>query len=208
MSPLAVTGGSGLDPKTRAVLARLCELRGSLNGSQAVKFPYLVDVISKQVLGRPITNERHETWRYGVVAPKVFRFIKYPPDGEIDFEITADEFSSARTIRLAGRSSIELVLTADEIEVIDFVADEYGDFDVQSLGALTKAMNGWAAPDQWGQNLPAHVNGEAYSQLPAWPGEDEADAEVARDRVAEIEQHPGRLVRGDGVVNFLRELGR
>ncbi len=49
--------GPTLDPKLKAVLARLCEKRGSLFKTQAVKLPYLVDVVATHVLGESITQE-------------------------------------------------------------------------------------------------------------------------------------------------------
>src|SRR5436305_431780 len=67
----------GMNPKLTAVLARLCERLGPLFSTQAVKLPYLVDVIANQVLGQPIANGTYQTWEHGVVAKEVFRFIKH-----------------------------------------------------------------------------------------------------------------------------------
>ena len=51
------------------VLERICERLGSVNKTQAVKLPYLVDTVAARVLGRPITSAAYETWRHGVVCP-------------------------------------------------------------------------------------------------------------------------------------------
>lgn len=164
MSPSITTGGSGLDPKTRAVLARLCERLGSLYSTQAVKLPYLVDVVANRVLGRRITAGHHETWKWGVVTKEVYRFLHYPPQDESLFSIANEEFSEGISIALADNDPNE-VLTEDEREIVDFVADEYGGLPRDALGFLTKTLNTELAPEDWGSNRMALEDEEAYARL-------------------------------------------
>ncbi len=68
---MMVRSETRLDLKTEAVLARLCERLGFLNKTQAVKLPYLVDVMAKHLLGRRLAETRFEAWDQGVVAPEI-----------------------------------------------------------------------------------------------------------------------------------------
>ena len=56
-----------LPPKLEAVLIRLGRA-ATLNVTQAVKLPYLMDVIAVHVLGRRITEASHKTWDKGIVT--------------------------------------------------------------------------------------------------------------------------------------------
>jgi uncharacterized phage-associated protein len=162
-----------MDPRLTAVLARLCQRLGPLFTTQAVKLPYLVDVIAKHVLGRPIADGTYQTWEHGVVTREVFRFIRQgAPEGAI-FCVRSHEYSeSAKQILLAGDPAPEVIgrtLTLDEIAIVDFVADEYGHIQAEQLGYLTKRLNTEIDPDQWGSNHKAAVNEEAFLRLnPAW----------------------------------------
>ena len=66
---------TGMNPRMTAVLARLCEQLGPLFKTQAVKLPYLVDVVAKSVLGHTIANGTYQAWEHGVVAREVYRFM-------------------------------------------------------------------------------------------------------------------------------------
>ncbi|MEE8522897.1 MAG: hypothetical protein V3T72_03115, partial [Thermoanaerobaculia bacterium] len=73
------------------------------------------------------------------------------------------------------------------------------------LMTLTKAIN----PDveTWGPpSARVYETEAAYRLLPQWFGEDEADAQVARDRINEIDRDPQRLIRGAKAEEFLGQL--
>lgn len=67
---------AGMNPRLTAVLSRLCERLGPLFKTQAVKLPYLVDVVAGSVLGHAIADGTYQTWEHGVVAKEVYRFIQ------------------------------------------------------------------------------------------------------------------------------------
>ena len=157
------SGGPTLDPKLEAVLARLCEKRGSLFKTQAVKLPYLVDVVATHVLGQPITEGSHETWNLGVVTKEVYRFMSHSSSPK-PFKIEKHEYSEgALKIKLTGTPPD--ILTEEEIAIVDFVADRYGNLPSEQLWILTKALNTEFAPEEWGENGRASVDENAYARL-------------------------------------------
>jgi len=163
----------GMDPKLTAVLARLCERLGPLFSTQAVKLPYLVDVMANHVLGQPIANGTYQTWEHGVVAKEVLRFIKHgarETAADALFRIEPHSYSeSGKRIALAETVNLRSALTPEEIAVIDFVADEYGHIAPEQLGYLTKRLNTEMPPEAWGTNQLAAVNEDAFLRLsPAW----------------------------------------
>ena len=151
-----------IDPKLEAVLARLCEKLGSLYKTQAVKLPYLVDVIAVKELGKRITNARFEAWKQGVVARDAWVGVTYPREGCI-FEIERPDYDEGWTIRLAGRPEAEL--GAEELKIVDFVAERYGSMNAQDLGVLTKALNPEIPRERWGSNAQPAINEDAYARL-------------------------------------------
>jgi uncharacterized phage-associated protein len=157
--------------KLTAVLARLCERLGSIFSTQAVKLPYLVDVVARQVLGQPIANATYQTWEHGVVAREVFRFIKHEAGSGSDlFRIEPHPYSeSGKRIGLAVGASPGPVLSKDELAIVDFVADEYGHIAPEQLGYLTKRLNTEMPPEAWGTNRAAAVDEDAFLRLnPEW----------------------------------------
>jgi uncharacterized phage-associated protein len=153
---------SGIGPKLEAVLARLCEKLGSLYKTQAVKLPYLVDVIAVKELGRRITDARFEAWKQGVVARDAWVGVTYPQEG-CAFQIERPDYDEGWTIRLAGRP--ETQLGEEEVKVVDFVAERYGSMNAQDLGTLTKALNPEIPRERWGSNAQPAVNEDAYARL-------------------------------------------
>ncbi|MDA2937176.1 Panacea domain-containing protein [Acidobacteria bacterium AH-259-A15] len=152
-----------LDPKLEAVLARLCERRGPLFKTQAVKLPYLVDVVATHVIGKPITEGSHETWEHGVVTKEVFMFMKHSSSTK-PFKITPHEYSEGgQKIEFDGPALS--ILTEEETEIVDFVADHYGNLSPEQLGILTKALNTEFTPEEWGENGRALVDENAYARL-------------------------------------------
>lgn len=157
-----------MNPKLKAVLARLCERLGPLFTTQAVKLPYLVDVVANQVLGQPIANGTYQTWEHGVVAKEVFGFIKHG-SSEL-FRVEPHPYSeSGKRISLAREVNLGSVLTPEELAIIDFVADEYGHIAPEQLGHLTKRLNTEKPPEAWGTNQTAALNEDTFLRLgPEW----------------------------------------
>jgi uncharacterized phage-associated protein len=164
---------SGMNPKLTAVLARLCERLGPLFSTQAVKLPYLVDVVAAQVLGQPIARGTYQTWEHGVVAKEVFRFIKHEvaeTAADALFRIEPHSYSeSGKRIALSDTADLRSALTPEEIAIVDFIADEYGHIAPEQLGYLTKRLNTEMPPEAWGTNQVAAVNEDAFLRLgPEW----------------------------------------
>jgi uncharacterized phage-associated protein len=168
MPGLDSTGG--MNPKLVAVLAHLCKRLGPLFSTQAVKLPYLVDVVASQVLGQPIANGTYQTWEHGVVTKEVFRFIKHGAQGDEIFRVESHQYSeSGKLISLAAEPDSGFGLGPEELAIIDFVADEYGHIAPEQLGYLTKRLNTEIPPEGWGTNAAAAVNEDAFLRLgPEW----------------------------------------
>jgi uncharacterized phage-associated protein len=154
----------------RAVLARLCERAGPLFTTQAVKLPYLVDVVAKKVLGRAIAEGTYQAWEHGVVAREVFRFLKHETATDPLFRVQPHGYSeSGMRVSLAGPAPAEGELSPEETAVVDFIADEYGPIPPEQLGHITKRLNTEIAPGKWGSNTRAAVDEEAFLRLsPEW----------------------------------------
>jgi uncharacterized phage-associated protein len=152
----------GIGPKLEAVLARLCERLGSLYKTQAVKLPYLVDVIAAHKLGHRITDATFEAWKQGVVAREAWVGVTYPR-ADCRFKVEQPEFDEGWTVTLAGKPAVEL--SPEELAIVDLVADQYGSMTAQDLGSLTKALNPEIPREQWGSNTQAAVNEDAYARL-------------------------------------------
>lgn len=200
-----------LDPKMEAVLARLIaeSPNGELAKTQAVKLPYLVDVVAQHVLGRRITNGRYAPWAHGVVATEIYDLITSARYGGEPLEGTPFEvydplgFEDRQTVTVAAE--IPDLLTEEEAEVVDFVAAQYARLEPSRLGQLTKQMNphirSWPSPGK-----PVRVNEPAYDALPV--GFDEVDAEIALERLRAIEDDPDYLVSDAELEKELSEILR
>lgn len=152
-----------LDAKLEAVVARLCQRLGSMMKTNAVKLPYLVDVVASHVLGRRITEATHQTWEHGVVAREVYTFITHEKGGH-RFTVEPHPYSeSGQMIRLAQEGAD--VLASEEQEVVDYVADTFGHLSPTALGYLTKSLNPEVGPGEWGSNQEAEVSEDAYARL-------------------------------------------
>lgn len=168
--PIRSTGSTTLNPQLRAVLARLCERLGPMYTAQAVKLPYLVDVVAMKMLGHPIANATYQAWEHGVVAREVFRFIKHESATDDLFKVRSHPYSeSGKQISLAGGLNDDQPLSEDELAVVDFVADAYGRLSFEELGLLTKRLNTEIPPDEWGSNRVAALEDETFLRLsPDW----------------------------------------
>ncbi len=192
------------DPKLEAVLARLCErLGGKIWKTQAVKLPYLVDLVGVHVLGSKITETRHEAWRMGVVSTSAWSLMKFEHGGD-HFVVEAADYSEDAQ-QLAVRSQPSAELTAEEMAIVDFVADEYGHWPLDELMTLTKTLN--PEVSSWGlPSIQVVESEDSYRRLPLWFGEDGADVKIASERLQEIDADPSRLIRGAEAEEFLQQL--
>jgi hypothetical protein len=161
MSP-AINRDAGFSPRLEAVVARLCKKLGSLYKTQAVKLPYLVDVIAVKELGRRITEAKFEAWKQGVVARDAWIGVTYPREGGI-FQVDRPDYDEGWTIRLAGEPAVPL--SPEELGIVDFVAERYGSMTAQDLGTLTKALNPEIPRERWGSNAQPALNDDAYARL-------------------------------------------
>src|SRR5262245_52610215 len=157
-----------LDPKTEAVLARFCERLGFRYKTQAVKLPYLADVVAKHVLDRRLVDLRFQAWDQGVVAPEIYKFFTHHREPDPVFRVEPAQYSES-AVRISLRGAPQRALTDEEREIVDFVADEYGRLPVEQLGRVTKRLNTELPIEKWGSNAEVRIDEEAYLRLsPHW----------------------------------------
>lgn len=197
-----------LDAKMEAVLARLVaeSPHGELAKTQAVKLPYLVDVVAEHVLGRRITDGRYAPWAHGVVATEIYDLITSARYGGEPLDATPFQVFEPRGFEdrqtLALKDAVPDLLTEEEAEVVDFVAIQYGRLDPSPLGLLTKRMNPQIR--SWPSSKAVRISERAYEELPI--GFDEVDAEIALERMRALEAEPDRLVSGPQLEKELAEI--
>lgn len=151
------------DDRAEAVLARICSRVGSVGKTQAVKLPYLADVISKNMFGRLITQGRHETWKHGVVCRPLYELLTHESEARSPFRVRPLPWAEdSYEVSLADESAIDVDLPDRECAVVDFVADEYARMTARRLGRLTKRLN---PESEWGQNQLADYGERAYDYL-------------------------------------------
>lgn len=195
---------TALDSRMAAVLARLCDRLGSLSKTQAVKLPYIVDVVAMHVRGDAVTGAEYEAWDYGVVAPAVwhaFSSDEAKASGRVNgFSVRDLPYSeSGVAIRLEHPSSAGL--SDAEGEIVDDVAEMFGKLGYEELGKLTKAMN--LEIRKWGSNRQPRIDEEAYVRLVGrW---DSVLSKVEADE-AEDEQNWGDLT-GAPTAELRKSLG-
>ncbi len=149
-----------LPKKLEAVLLRLGSAT-QLNITQAVKLPYLVDVVAKQVLGRTITEGVHQAWDHGVVTRQVWHHLSR--DGEsLLFHLEPVPFSEEKKL-VVNENSEDDVLTGDERAVVDIVAQEFSSMSATDLGRMTKIMN--PEISSWGTDRQASIEAEAFDRM-------------------------------------------
>jgi uncharacterized phage-associated protein len=149
-----------LSPKLEAVLIRLGKAV-PLNVTQAVKLPYLVDVVAVHVLGRRITEGTHQAWDYGVVTKEVWHYLDKCEDPSV-FHLDPVPWSEEKRVVIdAEEPASELM--PEEQQIVDFVAQELAAIRAGDLGRLTKFMN----PDisSWGSNRAADLGPHAYDRM-------------------------------------------
>jgi uncharacterized phage-associated protein len=152
-----------LPPRLEAVMIRLC--RGAdLNKTQAVKLPYLVDVIATHVLGTPITEGFHQAWDHGVVTSQAWRHLDRCELTSSPFRVEPVPFSEEQRIRLA-EGVLDRELTPAQQAIVDFVVQEFAAIPAGELGLMTKLMNPSIAT--WGINHRADTGEDAYERMSA-----------------------------------------
>jgi hypothetical protein len=152
-----------LPPRLEAVMIRLC--RGAdLNKTQAVKLPYLVDVIATHVLGTTITEGSHQAWDHGVVTSQAWRHLGRCEQTSSPFRVEPVPFSEEQRIRLA-EGVLDGELTPAQQAIVDFVVQEFAAIPAGELGLMTKLMNPSIAT--WGINHRADTGEDAYERMSA-----------------------------------------
>lgn len=154
------TSSGSLPPKLQAVLMRLGRA-ASLNVTQAVKLPYLVDVVASNVLGAPITEGSHQAWDNGVVTSEAWHHLT-KCEGHSFFHLESVPWSEERrlVIEVDGPES---ALTPEEGYVTDIVAAEFSSIRAGDLGRMTKYMN--PSIGAWGSNRRASTGPDAYERM-------------------------------------------
>jgi len=149
-----------LPPILEAVLVRLGRTT-DLNVTQAVKLPYLVDVIAMHILGRQITEGTHQAWDYGVVTSQIWHYLNKCDYSPIFHLVTLPWSEEKRLI--IDITEPDPRLTPEERQIVDFVAKEYGHLSAVDLGRMTKFMN--PTVSKWGSNRAADLGSEAYDRM-------------------------------------------
>lgn len=152
-----------LPPKLEAVLVRLCrQAPRPLNITQAVKMPYLVDVLAAQVLGGAITEGHHQTWKLGVVTSEAWHYLhKCPPESPL--RILPVPFSEELCVEADEKAAMDALLSEEECRIVDFVAGEFAFRQAWELGRMTKRMN--PGVTAWGANQCADTGPDAYERM-------------------------------------------
>jgi len=149
-----------LSPKLEAVLFRLGKAK-PLNMTQAVKLPYLVDVVATHVLGRRITEGTHQAWDHGVVTSEMWHYLDKCDDSSVFHLETVPWSEEKRVIIDADKAAYEL--SPEEEAIVDFVAQELV-LKAGELGRLTKLMN--PEISAWGiGNRAASLGPDAYDRM-------------------------------------------
>lgn len=169
-----------LPPKLEAVLWRLCsQAPRPLTITQAVKMPYLVDVLAQHVLGRVLTEGHHEAWEHGVVTSEAWHYLTLPLAS--GFKVTPVRYSEEIKVEVTEEAP-EAALSPEEERIVDFVAQEYAYVSATELGEMTKRMN--PALRTWGGNRAAEVGGDAYERMtPEYLEMSESVARVTLDHL-------------------------
>lgn len=190
----------GKNEKLEAVLALLCEATGGLAMTQAVKLPYLVDVVARHALGRPVLGATYEAWDYGVVTKEAWVLLNYEPPSA--FKVERHPYSEVGfVIKLRCRGDIEGALTDEEREIVGYVAEQYAGITANNLGLLTKRMNPQVS--KWGSNETAATDEDAYFRLSQ---EWESTCKAIDDADLDDESKWGDLIR-DPREHLRRALG-
>ena len=141
-------------------MIRLCRI-ANLNITQAVKLPYLVDVVATRALGEAITEGAHEAWKYGVVTSQAWKHLDSPL-APTAFVVHDVPFSDEKKVDVAANAS-DGALSASEREIVDYVAKEFASLSASELGLMTKYMN--PSIPAWGGNRLADTGSDAFERM-------------------------------------------
>ena len=193
---MAIKTKPSLPPRLEAVMVRLC--RGvKINKTQAVKLPYLVDVLATHHLGRPITEGQHEAWDYGVVTKQAWRHLDRCESGDSVFRLKAVQHSEEKRVELLpAAKGLDNRLTPPERAIVDFVRETYGSVPASELGKMTKVMN--PEIDCWGGSLRADTGLDAYDRMA--PEYQEMAKRVASITDEELRRHSKAVVNLEDAV--------
>jgi hypothetical protein len=153
-----------LPPMLEAVMIRLCS-GSTLNKTQAVKLPYLVDVVATHVLGARITEGSHQAWDRGVVTSEVWHHLDKCEPGSSVFQVEQARYSEEQLIQVSPGAQSTAKLTREQEAVVDFVKEEFASMLANDLGFMTKVMN--PSIKGWGVNRPADLGPNAYERMSA-----------------------------------------
>jgi uncharacterized phage-associated protein len=161
MPAIFPTPSPSLPPKLEAVLIRLAKDE-KLNVTQAVKLPYLVDVVAERFLGRPITEGTHQAWKYGVVTIEAWRHLDRAGNGPSAFSVEPVRWSEEKRVKVVEDAQAG-GLTQEEEQVVDVVAAHFAKVWATELGSMTKRMNPHIR--SWGSNQRADTGADAYDRM-------------------------------------------
>src|SRR5580658_6738681 len=116
---MKMTRAKPLPPRLQAVMIRVCK-SADLNMTQAVKLPYLVDVVATHVLGGPITEGSHQTWDFGVVTSEAWRFLDTCGQTSSPFRVEPVRYSEEKRVRVEDDAK-DVELSPEQQQVVDFV---------------------------------------------------------------------------------------
>ncbi len=151
-----------LPPKLEAVLIRLGRA-ARLNVTQAVKLPYLVDVLATHLLGRPITEGTHQTWEHGVVTSEAWHYLARRETSPV-FHLEPVPWHEEKSVIIDADEPAD-VLTPEEATIIDYVIHEFSHIRAGDLGRMTKFMNPHIASASWGSNHAADLGADAFDHM-------------------------------------------
>jgi uncharacterized phage-associated protein len=92
----------------------------TLSPMQLIKLVYIAQGFMLGKKGKPLLDESVEAWQYGPVVPSVYHAVKH--------------FRSDPVVNVAGNIAL---LSTDEKEILDLVADSYAQYDGVTLSSAT-----------------------------------------------------------------------
>lgn len=149
-----------LPPKLEAVLTQLGR-EADLSVTQAVKLPYIVDVVASHVLGEKITEGTHQAWKHGVVTSQAWKVLTEAQSNT--FRLEPVKWSEEKKLVVSGDEVQESILTPEQQRIVRLVAQEFGVLAAGDLGRLTKLMNPHVGT--WGTNRRIDPSEASYERL-------------------------------------------
>lgn len=141
----------------------------ALTQMQLQKLVYIAHGWTLAITGRPLTYDEPEAWEYGPVYKELRRALRsYGRDG-VSREIRKGEYSPGIFAGDADATAVAS-LAADEVNIVDRVYRDYGNFHAFQLSALThKAGTPWSRVYDGGSGkfdeIPAPLIREHFVEL-------------------------------------------